>query len=129
MKKGFAKTRRRDCDFDQIPPRSTVSPAQSSDPEVRAEIVTVVMHCHECRKSFSARVDYRINGNHIIICAYCGHEHCRVIENGRVTGDRWSARNDTVRVEGDCRWTHQSLPMETSTVFEHVRRAWLERVR
>jgi DNA-directed RNA polymerase subunit RPC12/RpoP len=126
MKKGTK--RRRDQDFDQLPPPPTSPPEVSSDPEVHAKIVTEVMHCHSCSKKFSARVDYRINGNHVVLCAYCSHEHCRVIENGRVTSDRWSDRNDTVRVQGECRWSDQSLRMETSTVFDHVRRAWLERV-
>jgi hypothetical protein len=124
------KRRRRDCDFDLLPPRSTLPAAASSDPNVHHEIVTVMMHCHGCGKGFSARVDYRINGNHVISCPYCSHAHCRVITNGRVTNDRWEARNDgqAVTVVG-CRWTVDSHPMETNTVFEHVRNAWLERLR
>lgn len=43
--------------------------------------------CHECKKDFVALLDYSLTGNHIIECPHCGHEHCRVIEGGTVTGD------------------------------------------
>lgn len=122
------KRRRRDCDFDLIPPRSTKPAHESTDLETYNRIVTDTMHCHQCQKRFSARIDYRINGNHVVICPYCGHEHCRVIENGRVTSDRWQSRLHEERVVGQSRWTDQSLPIETNTVAEHVRRAWMDRV-
>jgi DNA-directed RNA polymerase subunit RPC12/RpoP len=125
------KRRQRDCDFDRLPPRSSLPAEQSTDLAVKFDLVTEIMYCHDCQKKFSARVDYRINGHHILICPYCGHQHCRVVENGRVTGDRWDARNDgpadRVEVQG-CRWTADSHPMQTSTVFEHVREAWLRRL-
>lgn len=120
----MSRRRRRDCDFDQMPPPPAGPPETSSDPLVHAAIVTEVLHCHNCSKRFSARVDYRINGNHILLCSYCGHEHCRVVKDGRVTGDRWEKRNDTVTVVGS-RWTPESRPLATNTVFEHVRQAWL----
>ena len=50
-------------------------------------------YCHECDGYVRVELDYSLNGNHVITCPECGHEHCRVIENGRVTGDRWSSRN------------------------------------
>lgn len=33
-------------------------------------------------------LDEKMNGNYIIICGHCGHEHHRQIKNGVVTGDR-----------------------------------------
>lgn len=54
------------------------------------------LYCHNCTGHFVAKIDYDIDGEHIIECPHCGHEHCRVIEAGNVTGDRWSGRNETV---------------------------------
>lgn len=57
------------------------------------------LYCHDCSHSFIAAIDYSIDGNHVVECPYCGHKHCRVIQGGEVTGDRWDARNETVRIE------------------------------
>jgi len=34
-----------------------------------------------------------LNGNHVLNCPNCGHEHCRVVSNGKITDDRWDQRN------------------------------------
>jgi hypothetical protein len=49
--------------------------------------------CHACGGYFTAEFDTDLNGNHVVACPKCQHEHCRVIENGKVTGDRWDQRN------------------------------------
>jgi len=51
------------------------------------------LHCHECNKFFQVEFDDTINGNHVVNCPNCQHEHCRVIKDGIVTGDRWDQRN------------------------------------
>jgi hypothetical protein len=38
-------------------------------------------------------LDDGLDGNHIITCPKCGHEHYRVIKNGEVTGERYSPYN------------------------------------
>jgi len=53
-------------------------------------------YCHECNGYIKIELDYSINGNHVVNCPKCGHEHCRVIENGKVTDDRWGQRNRNV---------------------------------
>ena len=47
------------------------------------------MYCHDCRNNFTAELDMDINGNHEIECPHCGHVHYRVVEDGRVTDDRY----------------------------------------
>jgi len=49
--------------------------------------------CHECQNYVQFNIDVSLNGNHVIVCPECGHEHCRVVENGRVTEVRWDSRN------------------------------------
>jgi hypothetical protein len=89
-----------------------------------------IMDCHECGKQFVALLDYGINGNHIIHCPNCGHEHCRVIEQGKITGERWSSRygSDKERYGKKARrvWTHNNLPMQTTTASEFMRQLWLD---
>lgn len=49
--------------------------------------------CHNCGGVFNVDFDETLNGNHIVKCPKCEHEHCRVIKNGEVTDDRWDSRN------------------------------------
>ena len=51
------------------------------------------LHCHECQRYFEVEFDHTINGNHVVNCPNCNHEHCRVIKDGVVTSDRWDQRN------------------------------------
>ncbi len=92
---------------------------------------TTVMDCHECHKQFVALLDYSVNGNHVIECAHCGHEHCRVIENGKITEDRWSSRygsdKDRDGIKARRVWKSNVLPAQTSSASEFIRQRWLER--
>jgi hypothetical protein len=51
------------------------------------------IHCHECNGYIKFALDKDKNGEHVVICPKCKHEHCRIIKDGVVTGDRWSSRN------------------------------------
>lgn len=50
-------------------------------------------YCHNCGKNMRIVLDLNLNGNHVIKCPHCDHEHCRVIEGGKITGVRWAQRN------------------------------------
>lgn len=51
------------------------------------------LYCHECNRYVQFDMDLSLNGNHVLNCPNCGHEHCRVVENGEITGIRWEQRN------------------------------------
>lgn len=51
------------------------------------------IYCHACEGYFTVEFDMDLSGNHVVSCPKCKHEHCRVIRNGKVTGDRWDRRN------------------------------------
>jgi hypothetical protein len=51
------------------------------------------IHCHNCDNYVQFNLDLTMNGNHVLKCPKCGHEHCRVVENGKVTDVRWDQRN------------------------------------
>lgn len=92
----------------------------SGDGPVRTD-----MHCSECSKAFIAQLDYSLDGNHVIECPYCGHEHCRVISNGEVTSDRWDSRKQRIDVNGRCVWKSDSQPAQTSIASAFIRERWL----
>ena len=54
------------------------------------------LFCHECRNYVQFDIDVSLNGNHIIKCPKCGHEHCRVVKNGIITDIRLDSRNGNI---------------------------------
>lgn len=57
------------------------------------------IYCHNCDTYVQFPVDLSLNGNHVLKCPNCQHEHCRVVKNGVIMGDRWDQRNgDTYRI-------------------------------
>lgn len=90
-------------------------------------IVRTDMHCHDCNKTFYASIDFDIDGNHTIICPHCGHNHCRVIENGQVTSERWDSKWGETIDRTDRVWSHQSLKMETTSAAQLLRNKWINR--
>ena len=86
------------------------------------------MDCTNCHKKFVAKLDLAVTGNHIIECPYCRHEHCRVIEGGKVTEQRWSSRHQRIDVDKTSVWKADSLPISTSVVSTFIREAWLSRL-
>lgn len=51
------------------------------------------IYCHNCNGYVRFKIDMSLDGNHVLNCPKCGHEHCRVVRNGIITGDRWDSRN------------------------------------
>jgi DNA-directed RNA polymerase subunit RPC12/RpoP len=82
------------------------------------------VYCHDCNKTFIGKIDFNIEGNHIVICPYCGHEHCRVVKKGKITSDRWDSKQQCAG-KNVGQWTHQSIKMSTSTAAQFLRDKWL----
>jgi len=51
------------------------------------------LYCHDCGNYVQFDLDMSLNGNHVLHCPKCNHEHCRVIKNGVITSERWDSRN------------------------------------
>lgn len=86
------------------------------------------MHCHSCSKQFVAELDLDINGNYVIECAHCGHEHYRTITDGKITEGRWgSGDTSTVRISGRSVWKSSVIQAKTSSVSAFIRERWLNR--
>lgn len=102
---------------------------KSLHPDYETGIVRTDLHCTNCSKGFIAKINMDIDGNHTIVCPYCGHNHYRVITDGQVTGDRWqssSTMKHTV-AETEKLWTNDSLKVQTSTASQFLRDRWLNR--
>lgn len=100
---------------------------QKGDHLKHDEPVRSDLHCTNCAKNFIAQLDYRIDGNHIVECPYCGHEHCRAVKDGKVTEDRWDSRLQRVDVERRNVWKHDVLQVQTSSASHFIRERWLNR--
>lgn len=87
------------------------------------------MHCHACNKKFVAELDFDINGDHVIECPWCSHEHCRTIKDGKITEARWDSKPDSsaIRVNGRSVWKSSVIQAQTSTVSAFIRERWLNR--
>lgn len=103
----------------------------STDEHTFDKETKTVFNCTECSKQIVALLDFTINGNHIVECPHCGHEHCRVIESGKITEDRWSSRYGTDKSRDAIKprrvWKHNVLQAETTSASEFIRRRWLEK--
>lgn len=63
------------------------------------------LYCHNCDRYVQFNMDLSINGNHVLTCPNCGHEHCRVVQDGLITGDRWDSRNPVLVPVASATWT------------------------
>jgi DNA-directed RNA polymerase subunit RPC12/RpoP len=101
------------------------SEADAISNDHRTGKVRTDIYCTNCFKNFFAELDFDINGQHTIECPYCMHEHCRKIENGRVTGDRWDSRIQ--RKDAICCqvWKSDVIQAKTMTASALLRERWL----
>ena len=86
-------------------------------------IVRTDMHCHDCGKGFVAAINFDLNGNHVVLCPRCGHQHCRVVQDGKVTGDRWDGRFERIDIPETSVWKTEQ--MKTSVASHFLRERWL----
>jgi len=94
--------------------------------EQHSDTTRTDVHCHECSKTFIAKIDFQIDGNHTIVCPYCGHEHCRVVKKGVITSDRWNSSNSkSTQATTQKLWSAESKKIQTSTASHFLRERWL----
>lgn len=67
--------------------------------------------CHNCDKYVQFEIDMELNGNHVLNCPNCNHEHCRVVKDGIITNDRWAQRNGNTYLVTTAACTTTSMTM------------------
>ena len=94
----------------------------SDDAVPKEGIIKTAETCTDCAKDFVARYDFDVDGNHVVICPNCGHEHCRVIKKGVMSSDRWDTRQGRVEVPTDQIWKDDSG--QTNSAASYIRERW-----
>ena len=51
------------------------------------------LYCHGCGRYVQFQLDDEQDGQYVFECPNCGHEHCRFVEQGKITDQRWDSRN------------------------------------
>ena|SRR5260221_14009768 len=77
------------------------------------------LYCHACDKNVQFVIDLELDGNHVLNCPNCNHEHCRVVKEGFITDDRWDQRNGpTWQIASSVTtWTNNVTITAGSTTF------------
>lgn len=78
------------------------------------------LYCHRCGNYVQFKIDLGLEGNHVIICPKCGHEHCRVVRNGKITDIRWDSRNDDDRSNSQIYYATVVSTSQTSTWTTYI---------
>lgn len=81
--------------------------------------------CHDCERYVQFNLDLSLDGNHVLNCPNCGHEHCRVIKDGKITDIRWDSRNGpTYRGMANVTFTVSSTYTTTSSTNIFLYQSW-----
>jgi len=81
--------------------------------------------CHSCQNYVQFSVDVELDGNHVLECPKCGHEHCRVVKKGEITDIRWDSRNGPTTHATNVSYSAVSIWVtSTSTSSYFLHRAW-----
>lgn len=88
------------------------------------------LYCHDCGRYVQFKLDISLNGNHVIKCPNCDHEHCRVVRDGKITDIRWDSRNQTyyctvTSVSTTSTWTTYSSVTTSTTGSTFLYSSWL----
>lgn len=83
--------------------------------------------CHDCSGYVQFDLDTALNGNHVLTCPRCGHEHCRVVQDGQITDIRWDSRNGpTIAISGSSTsWTSTSTWVSTGATNVQMYALWM----
>jgi hypothetical protein len=75
------------------------------------------LHCHNCNHYVQFNLDLSLDGNHVFKCPVCGHEHCRVVMDGKITNDRWDQRNGATYQVTSVTYSIGSVTAATSDLY------------
>ena len=92
--------------------------------------------CSNCGKFFKVNLNMSLNGNYRIHCPMCNHIHYRVVENGKITGIRFTQNDDKILIEdirpmkSSCRDFREEVAEDSDavqTAAGFMRRLWTEK--
>lgn len=82
------------------------------------------LYCHNCNRY--ARFDVPAdNGNLIVVCPNCSHNHYRVVMNGIITADRWGSANHPIMYASGTTSYYVSYATTSSTADSFLSQSWV----
>jgi len=78
------------------------------------------LHCHACNHYVQFELDLSLNGNHVLKCPTCGHEHCRVVCDGKITAGRWDQRNSFVADNSTPTFFITTMSSSATSVYDNM---------
>jgi len=86
------------------------------------------LHCHNCDGYVQFDIDIHLNGNHVITCPNCKHEHLRVVKNGVITDARWGSRNGNMQLytATGTTYTFSSYTASSTGSSAYLSSSWLD---
>ncbi len=66
------------------------------------------LYCHGCNGYVQFNLDTSLNGNHVLNCPKCGHQHHRYVNNGIIEGAMRSTPNVLSYRASSTTWTSTS---------------------
>lgn len=88
------------------------------------------LSCHSCSRQFVAELDLDVEGDYIIECPFCGHQHYRKVIGGKITESRWGQDSSADRsrlLSPRSVWKSSVIKAQTSTVSHFLRERWINR--
>ena len=94
------------------------------------------LHCHHCSKYVQFELDLSLEGQHILNCPNCDHQHFRIIKDGKITGERWGqdpsqniptfyASSSTITFTSTSNFTTSTGGTTSSAITnDYMNRAW-----
>jgi len=80
----------------ELPPIRMMAEDDLPDVIVEAEIEEFIrqeLHCHNCDMYVHFDLDLSVDGQVMLNCPQCNHEHYRYVYNGVISDQRWGSAN------------------------------------
>jgi len=88
-------------------------PKKQFVPKERQEI-----YCHGCSQYVQFDIDVNLDGQHTIVCPVCGHEHYRIVRNGKVTEARWASSSSLPNYFATCTTSTATSTFDSSSTTD-----------
>ena len=72
------------------------------------------LHCHSCNRYVQFSLDLSVDGDYRLDCPSCGHDHYRIVVNGKITERRWGRSPSQQQVQI---WATGTTSASTWTVY------------
>lgn len=73
------------------------------------------LYCHGCGNYVRFEVDLEWHGRFVLNCPKCDHEHCRIINKGVITDERWDSRNGGMQTYAIANVTYSVTSYDSTT--------------